>query len=91
MPDYLDDLRLAHVLADAADAATMDRFKALDLKVETKPDMTPVSEADKAAEELIRGHLGRARPRDAILGEEYGVEGTGPRRWVIDPIDGTKN
>src|SRR5690606_39195178 len=91
MPDYLDDLRLAHVLADAADAATMDRFKALDLKVETKPDMTPVSEADKAAEELIRGHLARARPRDAVLGEEYGVEGTGPRRWVIDPIDGTKN
>ncbi|GAA2920012.1 histidinol-phosphatase [Streptomyces griseoincarnatus] len=91
MPDYLDDLRLAHVLADAADAATMDRFKALDLKVETKPDMTPVSEADKGAEELIRGHLQRARPRDAVLGEEYGVEGTGPRRWVIDPIDGTKN
>ncbi|MFE9647867.1 histidinol-phosphatase [Streptomyces sp. NPDC006365] len=91
MPDYRDDLRLAHVLADAADAATMDRFKALDLKVETKPDLTPVSEADKAAEELIRGHLQRARPRDAVLGEEYGVEGTGPRRWVIDPIDGTKN
>jgi histidinol-phosphatase len=91
MPDYLDDLRLAHVLADAADAATMDRFKALDLKVETKPDMTPVSEADKGAEELIRGQLQRARPRDAVLGEEYGVEGSGPRRWVIDPIDGTKN
>ncbi|MEU2183311.1 histidinol-phosphatase [Streptomyces thermolilacinus] len=91
MAEYHDDLRLAHVLADAADAATMDRFKALDLKVETKPDMTPVSEADRAAEELIRGHLQRARPRDAILGEEYGVEGTGPRRWVIDPIDGTKN
>ena len=91
MPDYLDDLRLAHVLADAADAATMDRFKALDLKVETKPDMTPVSEADRSAEELIRGQLSRARPRDAVLGEEYGIEGTGPRRWVIDPIDGTKN
>ncbi|MER6186333.1 histidinol-phosphatase [Streptomyces sp. NPDC001652] len=91
MPDYLDDLRFAHVLADAADAITMDRFKALDLKVETKPDMTPVSEADKAAEEIIRTHLQRARPRDAILGEEYGVQGTGPRRWVIDPIDGTKN
>ncbi|WP_225827987.1 histidinol-phosphatase [Streptomyces naphthomycinicus] len=91
MPDYLDDLRLAHVLADAADAATMARFKALDLKVETKPDMTPVSEADKAAEELIRGQLQRARPRDAVLGEEYGIEGTGPRRWVVDPIDGTKN
>lgn len=91
MPDYLDDLRLAHALADAADAATTARFQALDLKVETKPDMTPVSEADKAAEELIRGHLQRARPQDAVLGEEYGVEGTGPRRWVVDPIDGTKN
>lgn len=91
MPDYHDDLRLAHVLADAADAVTTERFKALDLKVETKPDMTPVSEADKAAEELIRGQLQRARPRDAILGEEYGIEGTGPRRWVVDPIDGTKN
>src|SRR5436189_341787 len=91
MPDFNDDLRLAHILADAADAGTMSRFKALDLKVETKPDMTPVSEADKAAEELIRGQLQRARPRDAVLGEEYGLEGTGPRRWIVDPIDGTKN
>jgi histidinol-phosphatase len=91
MPDFNDDLRLAHVLADAADAATTARFKALDLKVETKPDLTPVSEADKAAEELIRGQLGRARPRDAVLGEEYGGEGGGPRRWIVDPIDGTKN
>ncbi|MEV6809490.1 histidinol-phosphatase [Streptomyces sp. NPDC051132] len=91
MADYLDDLRLAHVLADAADAATTARFQALDLKVETKPDMTPVSEADKAAEELIRGRLQRDRPGDSVLGEEFGVEGTGPRRWVIDPIDGTKN
>jgi histidinol-phosphatase len=89
--DFHDDLRLAHILADAADAATMDRFRALDLAVETKPDMTPVSEADKAAEEVIRAQLGRARPRDAVLGEEYGSEGTGPRRWIIDPIDGTKN
>lgn len=88
---YNDDLRLAHILADAADAATMERFRALDLKVETKPDMTPVSEADKHAEELIRGQLARARPRDAVLGEEYGSEGAGPRRWIIDPIDGTKN
>lgn len=91
MPDYHDDLRLAHVLADVADATTMERFKALDLKVETKPDMTPVSEADKAAEELIRTSLKRARPRDAVMGEEFGTEGHGPRRWVIDPIDGTKN
>ncbi|NJP67355.1 histidinol-phosphatase [Streptomyces spiramenti] len=91
MPEYDDDLRLAHVLADTADAATMERFRALDLAVETKPDMTPVSEADKRAEELIRFSLSRTRPRDAVLGEEFGSEGAGPRRWVIDPIDGTKN
>ncbi|MDT0306313.1 histidinol-phosphatase [Streptomyces sp. DSM 44917] len=91
MPGYQDDLRLAHVLADAADAATMERFHALDLKVETKPDMTPVSDADRAAEELIRSALQRARPRDAVLGEEFGSEGQSARRWVIDPIDGTKN
>lgn len=90
-PGYTDDLRLAHVLADAADAATMARFRALDLKVETKPDLTPVTEADKEAEELIRGQLARARPRDAVLGEEYGTQGGGPRRWIVDPIDGTKN
>ncbi|MFX4291218.1 histidinol-phosphatase [Streptomyces bohaiensis] len=91
MPEHDDDLRLAHVLADTADAATMERFRALDLAVETKPDMTPVSEADKRAEELIRFSLSRTRPRDAVLGEEFGGEGAGPRRWVIDPIDGTKN
>ncbi len=91
MTEFSDDLRLAHILADAADSVTMERFKALDLKVETKPDMTPVSEADKAAEELIRRQLSRARPRDAVLGEEFGSEGGGARRWLIDPIDGTKN
>jgi len=91
MADYHDDLRLAHVLADSADSVTMERFKALDLKVETKPDLTPVSDADKAAEELVRSVLQRARPRDAVMGEEFGLQGTGPRRWVIDPIDGTKN
>ncbi|MFD9009952.1 histidinol-phosphatase [Streptomyces sp. NPDC059558] len=91
MPEYDDDLRLALDLADAADAVTMERFRALDLQVETKPDMTPVSEADKAAEEIIRAGIGAARPHDAILGEEYGLKGSGPRRWVVDPIDGTKN
>ncbi|MFI5616379.1 histidinol-phosphatase [Streptomyces sp. NPDC051567] len=91
MPEYDDDLRLALELADAADAATMGRFRALDLKVETKPDMTPVSEADRAAEEIVRAGITAARPDDAILGEEYGLQGEGPRRWVVDPIDGTKN
>ncbi|MBC7549989.1 MAG: histidinol-phosphatase [Cellulomonas sp.] len=88
---YDDDLRLAHVIADQVDSVTMSRFKALDLRVETKPDLTPVSDADRTAEEVIRAQLARARPRDAIHGEEFADTGRGPRRWVIDPIDGTKN
>jgi histidinol-phosphatase len=91
MPAYDDDLRLAHVLADAADSLSLSRFRAQDLKVETKPDLTPVTDADRAVEESIRGSLSRARPRDAVSGEEFGDTGHGPRRWVLDPIDGTKN
>ncbi|MGC0274192.1 histidinol-phosphatase [Pseudactinotalea sp. Z1739] len=90
-PRYDDDLRLAHVIADQVDAQTMARFKALDLHVETKPDTTPVTDADRSAEEIVRGQLGRTRPRDAVLGEEFGATGHGSRQWVIDPIDGTKN
>jgi histidinol-phosphatase len=86
-----DDLRLAHLLADDADSITMSRFKSLDLHVTSKPDLTLVSDADTAAEQAIRRTLSRARPRDAVHGEEMGDTGWGPRRWVIDPIDGTKN
>jgi histidinol-phosphatase len=88
---YNDDLRLAHVLADDADSLTMDRFRALDLHVATKPDLTPVSDADQAVEHAIRRTLSKARTRDAVHGEEEGDSGWGPRRWVIDPIDGTAN
>jgi histidinol-phosphatase len=88
---YDDDLRLAHVIADQVDAHTMSRFRSLDLHVETKPDNTPVSDADRAAEEMIRASLQRARTRDAVVGEEYGSAGSGARRWIVDPIDGTKN
>ena len=93
MPDQalLDDLRLAHVLADQADAITMARFKATDLAVSTKPDMTHVTDADTAVEDAIRRTLKTARPRDAVHGEEREDTGWGPRRWVIDPIDGTAN
>ncbi|WP_432522431.1 histidinol-phosphatase [Kineococcus sp. SYSU DK006] len=90
-PRYDDDLRLAHVIADQVDGVTTDRFRAQDLTVETKPDLTPVSDADRTAEELIRSQLRRTRPRDAVLGEEYGLVGHGARQWVVDPIDGTKN
>jgi histidinol-phosphatase len=86
-----EDVRLAHTFADAADSLTLKRFRATDLLVETKPDLTPVSDADRAVERAIRGVLANDRPGDAIIGEEYGVEGAGERRWVIDPIDGTKN
>src|SRR5689334_16227685 len=88
---FLDDLRLAHVLADDADSLTTARFKALDLHVMTKPDLTPVTDADQAVEDGIRRTLSRARPRDAVLGEESGTTGHSQRRWVVDPIDGTKN
>lgn len=91
MSDFTDDLRLAHLLADDADSISEARFKALDLHVMTKPDLTPVSDADQAVEEAIRRTLSRARSRDAITGEETGTTGTSARRWIIDPIDGTKN
>ncbi|WP_127497798.1 histidinol-phosphatase [Actinoplanes solisilvae] len=95
MAGYADDLALAHLLADTADSISMSRFRALDLKVESKPDLTPVSDADTAVEQAIRSTLARARPRDGVLGEEFGLTpaaaGPGSRRWVIDPIDGTKN
>ena len=91
MADYTDDLRLAHVLADTVERVTVPRFRSAQLEVRSKPDMTPVSDADIDAEELIRGQLKRARSRDAVLGEEGGETGGGSRRWIIDPIDGTKN
>ncbi len=85
------DLALAHALADAADAVTLARFRAHDLYVESKPDLTPVSDADRRVEQDLRALLASARPGDAVLGEEYGIDGGGSRRWVLDPIDGTKN
>jgi len=88
---FTDDLRLAHVVADQVDGQTMARFGAQDLRVETKPDLTPVSDADRSAEEIVRAQLARTRPRDSVLGEEFGTTGHSQRQWVIDPIDGTKN
>jgi len=87
-----EDLALAHRLADAADAITLSRYQAIDLTVTTKPDNTPVTDADKSAEDAIRSLLHAHRPDDGIVGEEFGTEGTEKNRyWVIDPIDGTKN
>jgi histidinol-phosphatase len=94
-PRWDRDLRFALTLADIADQHTMQRYGAGDLGVEAKPDLTPVSDADTAVEQLLRDEISRERPADAVVGEEYGetaaTAGSGDRRWVIDPIDGTKN
>ena len=89
---YADDLALAHVLADLADSIALQRYQALDLVVTTKPDNTPVTDADRAVETAIRQALAKHRPDDGLLGEEFGSDISGAKRyWVIDPIDGTKN
>jgi len=86
-----DDLALALALAGNADLISLDRFTSVNLEVTTKPDRTPVTDADLAVERSIRSGIEAARPHDSILGEEFGVEGTGSRQWIIDPIDGTAN
>ena len=88
----LDDLALAHALADLADAITLDRYQAQDLVITTKPDNTPVTDADRAVETAIREALATHRHSDGLVGEEFGSDkGSSGRYWVIDPIDGTKN
>jgi histidinol-phosphatase len=92
-----DDLALALRLADVADGITFARFQAADLRVERKPDRTPVTDADTATEDALRAVLAEERPGDAVLGEEgglaagHGAPAGATRAWVIDPIDGTKN
>ena len=87
-----NDLALAMRLADAADSITMARYQSIDLVVTNKPDDSPVTDADKASEEAIRALLKSHRPDDGIVGEEFGDDAAGAKRyWVIDPIDGTKN
>jgi histidinol-phosphatase len=88
---YRDDLALAMRLADAADEITTARFGAMDLHVEQKPDHTPVTDADRATEARIREILSVARPTDVVYGEELGKVESNGRRWILDPIDGTKN
>jgi len=86
-----DDLALALRLADIADKISLARFRALDLHVESKPDRSPVTDADRAVELAIKEVLATERPQDGIVGEEFGVSGSDSRKWIIDPIDGTAN
>ena len=85
------DLLFARELADMADAISLHRFRASDLVISTKPDMSPVTDADRAVELALRAAIKDSRPGDAILGEEFGTEGESHRQWILDPIDGTKN
>lgn len=85
------DLDLALRLADLADELTMGSYRKFGLQVETKPDRTPVTEADRACEALLRTRLAHDRPEDSIVGEEFGELGSADRHWIIDPIDGTAN
>ncbi|MEX1079274.1 MAG: histidinol-phosphatase [Homoserinimonas sp.] len=93
MPDFsLDaDLAFAQELADTADIISADRFRSLDLEITTKPDHTPVTDADRAVEQAIRAQLAAGRGDDSIFGEEFGTVGDSSRQWIIDPIDGTAN
>src|SRR5215471_14214943 len=91
MPGLEADLELALELADEADNISLNYFRSERLVIETKPDMTPVSQADREVEQAIRRILAETRPEDAVLGEEYGGDAHGSvRRWIVDPIDGTK-
>ena len=87
----IQDLEFTHKLADAADKISMARFGAMDLKIETKPDLTPDSDAVKSVEEELRKLIANYSPQDSIIGEEFGHDGGGNREWILDPIDGTKN
>lgn len=86
------DLQFALALADRADEVTRARFGALDLRIDTKPDLTPVTDADQAVESQLRQAIAAGRPGDSVLGEEFGgTTSWHGRQWIIDPIDGTKN
>lgn len=85
------DLDLALALADAADSISLERFRALDLEVQTKPDRSPVTDADKSVELALKDLLAKNAPTDALVGEEFGSSGKAARTWIIDPIDGTAN
>ncbi len=88
---YSAELAFALTLADRADAISLSRYQALDLEITTKPDNTPVTDADKAVERAIIDAIAAQYPTDGVVGEEFGSTGGKDRYWIIDPIDGTKN
>lgn len=88
----LSRLALARRIGVAAGKHTLKYFQQANYQVERKGDSSPVTVADKEAEQLLRREIASAFPEDGILGEEFGVvEGTSGYRWILDPIDGTKS
>lgn len=87
----MTDLEFALKLAAAADEISLGRFRSMDLKIQTKPDRTPVTDADRAVETKIRELIQTNRPQDSVIGEEFGSDTSSSRQWIIDPIDGTAN
>ncbi|MEX0913353.1 MAG: inositol monophosphatase family protein, partial [Demequina sp.] len=88
---YAADLTLAMSIANEVDRLTLSNFTTANFTVEIKDDESPVTAVDRDAEQLIREHLAKERPADSFHGEESGFTGKSVRRWVVDPIDGTKN
>lgn len=85
------DLSFALSLAELADSISLPRFRSGDLRVDTKPDRTFVTDADLAVERALRQRIESERPGDGFFGEESGRSEGGSRRWILDPIDGTSN
>ena len=85
-----EELEFAHELADLAGEIGLGYFRG-SFEVTIKPDRTPVTEADLSIESAIRDAVEQRYPGDSVLGEEGGLRGEGRRRWIVDPIDGTKN
>jgi histidinol-phosphatase len=90
--DWTAELRFAEELADTADQISMRHFRQAETAIRAKADGTPVTEADEAIEKILRKEIASSYPDHGILGEEEGSTGEdAPAKWIIDPIDGTKN
>lgn len=87
----IEDLELIQQLADTADGISLRYFAAGTVPTETKPDGSPVTQADREVEQALRDRLRGSRPGEFVIGEELGSHGDASRRWILDPIDGTAN
>ncbi len=91
-PDFERRLTLARTVASEAGQLILSYYQSANLAVDRKRDSSPVTAADREAEQLIRARIARDFPADGVLGEEFGeTPGTSGFRWILDPVDGTKS